>query len=488
MEQNMDIGLIGLAVMGENLALNIESRGFSVAVYNRTPEKTDAFINGRGKGKHFLACHTVSELTASLSRPRKIMMMVKAGDAVDALIEQLLPTLEPGDILIDGGNSFYRDTQRRCDMLAQHRIRYVGAGISGGEEGALHGPSIMPGGDVSAWEYLKPIFQAIAAKAPDGTPCCEWVGAGGSGHFVKTVHNGIEYADMQMISEAYFLMKELYAYSPSETAEIFETWNQGVLNSYLIEITAEILKKTDPKTGKPILDLILDTAGQKGTGKWTAQAALDLGVPAMTIADAVFARCASSMKEDREYGATVLTPPAVPPFQTTDRKEFAAYLHDALYASKICSYAQGFGILRAASDEFGWNLDYAVIASLWRGGCIIRAAFLDDISAAFRTETGLKNLLFAPFFRKALGNRVQAAWRLIVQQAILSGLPLPAFTGALTYYDSCRTARLPANLIQAQRDYFGAHTFERTDAPRGHFFHFEWTPESGKTTSTSYQA
>ena len=485
MEKKADIGIVGIAVMGENLVLNMESKGFTVAVYNRTTSKVDNFINGRGKDKNIIGCHSVEELRDNLASPRKIMLMVKAGKPVDACIDQIAPLLDKGDIIIDGGNSYYPDTIRRCKALAEKGLLYIGTGVSGGEEGALLGPSIMPGGAPEAWPAVKPIFQAISAKVADGSPCCEWVGSDGAGHFVKMVHNGIEYGDMQMCCEAFWLMKNVLGMSAAEMHEVFAEWNKGELNSYLIEITADILAKTDPETGKPVVDIILDTAGQKGTGKWTSTSALDLGVPAPTIAEAVFARCVSAIKEERVAASKILTGPTIE--SETDKAAFIEQIRKALYASKICSYAQGFQLLRSAAEEYGWKLNYGEIALMWRGGCIIRAQFLDKIKEAFDSQPDLSNLLLAPFFKQIIDD-CQDAWRKVICASVMRGIPAPAFSSALAYYDSYRSASLPANLLQGQRDYFGAHTYERVDKPRGQFFHTEWTEHSGKTTSSTYNA
>ena len=482
MKSQADIGVVGLAVMGENLILNMESRGFTVACYNRTIEKVDAFVNGRGQGKNLIGCRSIAEFVASLARPRKIMMMVRAGRAVDELIGELSALLEPGDILIDGGNTHYPDTVCRCDGAAKRGLLYVGAGVSGGEEGALKGPSIMPGGDAEAWPHLKPIFQAIAAKV-DGVPCCEWLGPDGAGHFVKMVHNGIEYGDMQLIAEAYHLMSQGLGMAPAEIAAVFRKWNQGALDSYLVEITADVLAKTDDVTGKPMVDVILDAAGQKGTGKWTSQAGLDLGVGIPQIAEAVFARCLSAIKDERVAASKVLAGPSGK--FAGDKAKFLADLEQAVYAAKICSYAQGYQLLRAASAECKWDLNFGNVALLWRGGCIIRARFLGKIKEAFDAEPQLANLLLAPYFQKVVAD-AQAAWRRTVATAVELGIPLPAISTALGYYDAYRCARLPANLLQAQRDYFGAHTFERVDRPRGQFFHVNWTGHGGTTASTTY--
>lgn len=485
MKEKADIGLVGLAVMGENLVLNMESKGFTVAVFNRTVEKVDGFLAGRGKGKNVIGSHSIEELCSKLARPRKIMLMVKAGKAVDDFIETLIPHLEKGDIVIDGGNSYYPDTIRRTKYLESKGLLYIGTGVSGGEEGALKGPSIMPGGSPEAWEYLKPIFQAISAKVADGSPCCEWVGNDGAGHFVKMVHNGIEYGDMQMICEAYSLMKNILGMSADDMHKVFTEWNKGELDSYLIEITSEIFTKKDPETGKAVVDIILDTAGQKGTGKWTSTSALDLGICAPTIAEAVFARCVSAVKEERVEASKILAGPKSP-FKG-DVKSFTEDIRKALYASKICSYAQGFQLLRAAAAEYKWSLRYGDIALMWRGGCIIRAKFLGDIKTAFDKNPSLSNLLLDPFFKKIIED-CQDSWRRVVATAITMGVPVPAFSSSIAYYDSYRAEQLPANLLQAQRDYFGAHTYERIDKPRGQFFHTGWTECSGTTTSTTYNA
>lgn len=486
MSQQAQMGLIGLAVMGENLALNMERNGFTVAVFNRHTEKVDAFVAGRGAGKKFIGCHNLAELASNLERPRRVMMMIKAGKPVDDMIEQLLAVLEPGDIIIDGGNSFYQDTIRRTADLAAKGIRYIGTGVSGGEEGALKGPSIMPGGNPEAWPFVKPIFQAIAAKVVGNFPCCQWVGDNGAGHYVKMVHNGIEYGDMQMICEAYWLLKNILGLNADELHEVFAEWNKGELNSYLIEITSEIFTKKDPETGKPVADIILDVAGQKGTGKWTSQGALDLGAPAPTVAEAVFARCLSAVKEERVAASKVIAANGVTPY-TGDKKEFIEAVRKALYASKICSYAQGFQLLRLAAKEYNWDLHYGEIALLWRGGCIIRATFLEKIRDAFDKNPALANLLVDDFFNGAVAE-CASAWRKVVAQAVLSGVPVPAFSSALAYYDAYRSACLPANLLQAQRDYFGAHTYERVDKPRAQAFHTAWTEDSGNTVSGVYNA
>jgi 6-phosphogluconate dehydrogenase len=478
-----DFGLIGLAVMGENLVLNVESRGFSCAVYNRTTSKVDAFINGRAAGKNFIGAHSVEELVGALKRPRKVMLLVKAGWVVDSFIEQLVPHLEEGDIIIDGGNSYYEDSIRRTKELAEKGIRFIGTGVSGGEEGALTGPSIMPGGDPSAWPEVKEIFQAISAKVTDGSPCCEWVGSDGAGHYVKMVHNGIEYGDMQLICEAYQLMTVGLGMSPAEIGDVFEEWNAGALDSYLMEISRDIMRKTDDETGKPMVDVILDTAGQKGTGKWTSTSGLDLGVPIPQIAEAVFARCISAIKEQRVRASEVLPGPDAS--FSGDRDAFIKQLHDALYASKICSYAQGYQLMQAAAEEFDWELNYGEIALMWRGGCIIRAAFLEEIKTAFDNNPTLENLLLDKYFQDIVVS-AQANWRNVVKTAVELGVPVPSLSSALNYYDSYRSARLPANLLQAQRDYFGCHTYERLDKPRGEFFHTNWTGRGGTTAATTY--
>lgn len=478
-----DIGLIGLAVMGENLILNMESHGFSVAVFNRTTSKVDDFIHGRAQGKRIKGTYSLQEFVHSLKRPRKIMMMVKAGKAVDELIDQLLPLLEAGDILIDGGNSYFKDTIRRTQYVESKGLLYIGTGVSGGEEGALRGPSIMPGGSEKAWPHVKPIFQSIAAKVADGSPCCEWVGTGGAGHFVKMVHNGIEYGDMQMIAESYAIMQNVLGLTPPQMQPIFQEWNKGELDSYLILITADIMGKMDEETGKPMLDVILDTAGQKGTGRWTSQEALDLGVPAPTVVEAVLARAMSAIKEERVAASKVLKGPAGK--FSGKKKEFIEMIRQALYASKICSYAQGFQLMREAAKVYGWNLKYGEIALMWREGCIIRAQFLGKIKEAFDKKPDLANLLLDDYFKSAI-EKSQTAWRQVVATAVTLGIPVPAFSSALSYYDGYRSARLSANLLQAQRDYFGAHTYERVDKPRGEFFHTNWTGRGGKTAAGTY--
>lgn len=477
-----DIGLIGLAVMGENLVLNIESRGFTVAVFNRTVSKVDDFMNGRGKGKKFIGCHSIEELAKNLKTPRKVMLMVKAGQAVDDFIQMVLPHLSPGDIVIDGGNSFFKDTIRRTKMLEEKGFRYIGTGVSGGEEGALKGPSVMPGGTESAWPEVKPILQAISAKV-DGEACCQYLGSNGAGHYVKMVHNGIEYGDMQMIAEAYFLMKNLLGLEARELHNAFAAWNEGDLDSYLIQITANIFTIKDKETKKPLVELILDTAEQKGTGKWTSQDALDLGIPAPTIAEAVFARCISGQKDERVAASKILTGPA--PKKLRGKEALIEDIRKALYASKICSYAQGMALLRGAEKAYGWKLNFGNIALMWRGGCIIRARFLGKIKEAYDASPDLANLLLAPYF-KGIIDECQPSLRKIVALAAEYGVPVPAFMSALAYYDSYRNPRLSANLLQAQRDYFGAHTYERVDKKRGEFFHTDWTGTGGKTAASTY--
>jgi 6-phosphogluconate dehydrogenase len=477
-----EIGLVGLAVMGENLVLNMESKGYTCSVYNRTVDKIDAFINGRGKGKKFIGAHTIAELVQSLKTPRKVMLMVKAGKPVDDFIELLLPHLEKGDIIIDGGNSHFPDTIRRTKYLESKGLLFIGTGVSGGEEGALRGPSIMPGGSAAAWPHVKPIFQAIAARVPDGTPCCDWVGDNGAGHFVKMVHNGIEYGDMQLICEAYQIMKDLLGFSAAEMHEVLKKWNTGDLDSYLIEITRDILAYNDVD-GKPLVDKILDTAGQKGTGKWTSIVSLDLGTPLTMISEAVYARCLSATKEERVAASKVLHGPA--PKFNGDKQTFLNDLEKALYASKLVSYTQGYVLLKAAAEEFKWNLNYGGIALLWRGGCIIRSAFLGKIKEAFDRNQQLSNLLLDPYFKEKI-EQAQEAWRRVLATAILNGIWTPAMSTALNYYDGFRNSRLPANLLQAQRDYFGAHMYERIDKPRGEFFHTNWTGRGGDTASSTY--
>lgn len=482
MKKQSDIGLIGLAVMGENLVLNMESKGYQVSVYNRSTEKVDNFVNARGKDKNIVGTYSLEELVTSLERPRKVMMMIKAGPAVDATIEALLPHLEQGDIIIDGGNTHYPDTDRRVKLVEGKGVYYIGAGVSGGEEGALLGPSIMPGGSKAAWPAVKPIFQSIAAKVEDGSPCCDWVGENGAGHFVKMVHNGIEYGDMQLITEAYHIMKDMLGMSADEMHEVFKEWNEQELDSYLIEITRDIMAFRD-EDGEPLVEKILDKAGQKGTGKWTGITALDLGVPLTLIGEAVFSRCLSAIKDERVDASKLLTGPM--PVFDGDKQTFISAIMDALYASKIVSYAQGYALMRAAADENDWSLNYGGIALMWRGGCIIRSAFLGKIKEAFDNQPGLSNLLLDPYFKAAI-DKAQAGWRKVVATAVMNGIPTPAFSTALSYYDGYRSEKLPANLLQAQRDYFGAHTYERVDKPRGEFFHTNWTGRGGDTASTTY--
>ena len=477
-----DIGLVGLAVMGENLVLNMESKGFQVSVYNRTTSKVDDFLNARAKGKNIVGTHSVEEFVKSLAKPRKVMLMIKAGGAVDKTMESIIPYLEKGDIIIDGGNTHFPDTNRRTEYVESKGLLYIGTGVSGGEEGALLGPSIMPGGSKKAWPEVKPIFQAIAAKVEDGSPCCDWVGENGAGHFVKMVHNGIEYGDMQLICEAYQLMKELLGLTADEMHEIFTEWNKGDLDSYLIEITRDILGYKD-EDGQPLVEKILDTAGQKGTGKWTGISALDLGVPLTLIGEAVFARCLSAQKDERVIASKVLSGPKST--FTGDKKEFVKDIMHALFASKIVSYAQGYVLMREAAKEYGWDLNYGGIALMWRGGCIIRSVFLGKIKEAFDKNKGLTNLLLDPYFKDKV-EAAQAGWRRVISAAVENGIPVPAFSTALSYFDGYRSERLPANLLQAQRDYFGAHTYERIDKPRGEFFHTNWTGRGGTTASSTY--
>lgn len=477
-----DIGLIGLAVMGENLVMNMESRGFTVSVYNRTAQKVEKFVNGRAKGRNIVGTYSLEELVNSLEKPRKVMMMIKAGEAVDGMIEKLIPLMDKGDIIIDGGNSHFPDTVRRTRYVEKNGMYYIGTGVSGGEEGALHGPSMMPGGSYAAWQYVKPIFQAICAKVEDGTPCCDWVGDNGAGHFVKMVHNGIEYGDMQLICESYQLMRDLLKMSADEMHEVFADWNNGELDSYLIEITRDILAYRD-ENGEPVVDKILDAAGQKGTGKWTGIAALDEGVPLTLIGEAVFARCLSAMKEERVAASAELSGSKA--LFDADRAAFISDIKDALYASKIVSYAQGYTLMRSAAKTYGWNLDYGKIALMWRGGCIIRSAFLGKIKEAFDGNPELTNLLLDPYFKNAVV-KAQDGWRRVCSAAAISGIPVPAMSAALSYFDGYRSASLPANLLQAQRDYFGAHTYERIDRPRGEFFHTDWTGNGGDTAATIY--
>ena len=471
--QTYDIGLIGLAVMGENLALNIESKGFSVCVYNRTSEKTKLFLAGRAKDKKIMGAQTLSELVSNLKPPRKILLMVKAGEPVEDCVNNLVPLLSKGDIIIDGGNSNFHDSSIRAEFIESRGLLFVGAGISGGEEGALKGPSIMPGGSIEAWKHIAPIFQAIAAKSEDGTPCCNWVGSGGAGHFVKMIHNGIEYGDMQIICEAYFLMKEYLGMSANEMHEVFKSWNMGALESYLIKITGDILAYNE-KDGSALVDKILDSAGQKGTGKWTVEASLDEGVSLTLISEAVYARFLSAAKDERVRASKILNRQNEKTNFEGDKKAFIADIQSALLASKIVSYAQGFALMRASSESHGWNLNFGDIAMLWREGCIIRSAFLTKIKAAYEKTPNLENLMLDSFFADTIAANL-AGWRRVCSAAIMNGIATAAMVSALSYYDGYRSERLPTNLIQAQRDYFGAHTYERTDSKRGEFFHTEWT-------------
>jgi 6-phosphogluconate dehydrogenase len=484
MEAKADIGLIGLAVMGQNLVLNMDDHGFTVAVYNRTSSKVTDFINDEAKGTKVIGTYGIEELVSKLKRPRRVMLMIKAGKPVDASIESLLPHLEEGDIIIDGGNSNYEDSIRRTQYLESLGLHFIGTGVSGGEEGARFGPSIMPGGSKEAWPHVKDIFQSIAAKVDDGTPCCDWVGSDGAGHFVKMVHNGIEYGDMQLISETYHLMRSVLGLEHDEMHSVYADWNQGVLDSYLIEITRDIMAVKD-SDGGPLLEAILDAAGQKGTGRWTAINALNLGIPLTLIGEAVLARALSALKDERVQASKILTGPK--PGFTGNKTAFVDDIRQALYASKIISYTQGYMLLRAAAEEYNWNLNYGSIALMWRGGCIIRSAFLGEIKGAYDKNPGLNNLLLDPYFKTEVDN-AQAAWRRVVAKAVENGIPVPAMSSALAFYDGYRTERLPANLIQAQRDYFGAHTYERVDQPRGQFFHTNWTGTGGDVTSTTYNA
>jgi len=478
-----DIGLIGLAVMGQNLVLNMNDHGFKVAVFNRTVSKVDDFIANEAKGTQVVGAHSVEELAGMLKRPRRIMLMVKAGDTVDQMIDHILPHLEAGDIIIDGGNSLFTDSNRRTKSLAEKGILFIGTGVSGGEEGARRGPSIMPGGNPAAWPHVKPIFQAIAAKVEDGTPCCDWVGEDGAGHFVKMVHNGIEYGDMQLICEAYDLLHRGLGLTADELHEVFAEWNKGELDSYLIEISRDIFAKKD-EDGQPLVDKILDSAGQKGTGKWTVVSSLDTGQPVTLIGESVFARCLSSLKDERVAASLVLKGPKAAP-KVADRAKFIEDVRRALFCSKIISYAQGYMLLRAAAKENNWNLNMGGIALMWRGGCIIRSQFLGDIKDAFKKNPKLENLLMSKFFSKVV-NKYHPSWRKAVINAIKIGVPTPAFSTALAFFDGYRSGRLPANLLQAQRDYFGAHTYERVDQPRGQFFHTNWTGHGGRVSSSTY--
>jgi 6-phosphogluconate dehydrogenase len=484
-DASCDIGLIGLAVMGQNLVLNMNDHGFKVAVFNRTVSKVDDFVANEAKGTQVVGAHSIEELTGLLKRPRRVMLMVKAGDTVDKMIDQLLPHLEAGDIVIDGGNSLFTDSNRRTRDLAAKGILFIGTGVSGGEEGARRGPSIMPGGNPAAWPHVKPIFQAIAAKVEDGTPCCDWVGEDGAGHYVKMVHNGIEYGDMQLICEAYDLLGRGLGLTADELHDVFVEWNKGELDSYLIEISSEIFAHKD-EDGLPLVDKILDAAGQKGTGKWTAISALDLGQPVTLIGESVFARCLSALKEERVGASKILAGPATKP-AVGDRAAFIENVRRALYCSKMISYAQGYMLLRAAAKENGWNLNLGGIALMWRGGCIIRSRFLGKIKEAYDKNPALENLLLDSFFSGAI-NEYQAAWRKALVHAIELGVPTPAFSTALAFFDGLRSERLPANLLQAQRDFFGAHTYERVDQPRGQFFHTNWTGRGGRVSSSTYNA
>jgi 6-phosphogluconate dehydrogenase len=484
-----DIAVIGLAVMGQNLILNMNDHGFTVVAYNRTTSKVDDFLANEAKGTRILGAHSIPEMVSLLKRPRRVMLMVKAGAPVDEFIEQLLPHLEPGDIVIDGGNSLYGDTDRRAKLLESKGLLYVGSGVSGGEEGARHGPSMMPGGSRAAWPHIKDIFQGISAKVENGVPCCDWVGDGGAGHYVKMVHNGIEYGDMQLIGEAYSLMRDGLGMGADEMATVFNTWNQGELDSFLIEITGHILAKKD-EDGQPLVDKILDAAGQKGTGKWTVIDSANLAQPVTLIAEAVFARCVSAMKDERVKAARRLKGPRPALSQAKDaekKKALIADIMNALYASKIVSYAQGYMLLRAAAKEYGWSLNYGGIALMWRGGCIIRSRFLGKIKEAYDNNPKLTNLLLDDYFRGEI-KRCQKGWRNVVSLAVKKGIPVPAFGTALAFFDSYRNPRLPANLLQAQRDYFGAHTYERVDQPRGQFFHTNWTGSGGRVSSSTYNA
>lgn len=483
MTPSADIGLIGLAVMGQNLVLNMDDRGHTVAVYNRSYERTSAFLQGPASGTAIIATDSLETLVAHLKAPRRVMLMVRAGTVVDDLIEQLTPLLAPGDIIIDGGNSLFTDSNRRARALADAGIHFIGSGVSGGEEGARHGPSIMPGGAIEAWPAVQPIFQSIAAHV-DGEPCCQWVGEAGSGHYVKMVHNGIEYGDMQLICEAYHLLAEGLGLSADALHSVFADWNRGVLDSYLIEITADIFTVRD-EDGEPLVDKILDTAGQKGTGKWTGINALDLGIPLTLVSEAVFARCLSALKDSRVRASRILG--SSRERLAGDHPALISDIHDALYASKIISYAQGFELMAEAQKEYDWRLDFGAIALMWRGGCIIRSRFLGNIRDAYARSPELENLLLDEFFRDELA-RAEPGWRRTVARAVAAGLPVPAFSAALSYFDGYRSARLPANLLQAQRDYFGAHTYERIDRPRGEFFHTDWTGRGGDVSSSTYDA
>jgi 6-phosphogluconate dehydrogenase len=482
-DKKQQFGLVGLAVMGENLALNVESKGFSVAVWNRTTSKVDNFIKGRAKGKNFVGCHSPQELARALEKPRKVMLMVKAGAATDAMIDQLVPVLDKGDLIIDGGNSYFKDTERRSKALAEKGLLFIGTGVSGGEEGALKGPSIMPGGQKEAYDLVGDLLCKVSAQV-DGTPCCTYIGPRGAGHYVKMVHNGIEYGDMQLISEAYHLMKEGLGMSHDEMHQVFAEWNEGKLDSYLIEITRDILGFRD-EDGSPLVEKILDTAGQKGTGKWTAISALDMGIPLTLISEAVLARFLSALKDERVAASRVLSGPE--PVFKGDKASFVNDIHDALYASKIISYTQGFMLMQAASQEYGWDLNFGSIALMWREGCVIRSVFLGDIKNAYEKNPSLSNLLLDPYFKGEV-MAAQPGWRRVIARAVEMGIPVPAMSIGLAFYDGYRHERLPANMLQAQRDYFGAHTYERVDRPRGQSFHTNWTGRGGDVTATSYQA
>jgi 6-phosphogluconate dehydrogenase len=482
MQAQGDIAVVGLAVMGQNLILNMNDHGYRVVVFNRTVAKVDEFLAHEAKGTGVIGAHSLAEMCALLKRPRRVLLMVKAGPAVDDFIAQLLPHLEAGDIILDGGNSLFADTARRCRDLEAKGLRFIGTGVSGGEEGARHGPSIMPGGHADAWPHVAPILQAIAARV-DGSPCCDWVGEGGAGHYVKMVHNGIEYGDMQIIGEAYHVMRDGLGLPIPEIRDVFAEWNTGVLDSYLIEITRDVLGYNDTD-GAPLVEHILDAAGQKGTGKWTVEDSMEHGIPVTLIAEAVYARCVSALKEERVRASKILAGPDGK-ISPADKRAFLGALHGALYAAKIVSYAQGYMLMRAAAASYGWKLDYGRIALLWRGGCIIRSRFLGKIKEAFDRDPGLTNLLIDPYFKSEL-DKCQSGWRQTIVAAVTAGIPLPAFSTALAFYDSYRCAHLPANLLQAQRDYFGAHTYERADRPRGEFHHTNWTGRGGTTSSTSY--
>jgi 6-phosphogluconate dehydrogenase len=481
---NADIAVIGMAVMGQNLILNMNDHGYKVVAFNRTVSKVDDFINGPAKDTQVEAAHSMEEMVAKLKTPRQVMLMVKAGSAVDEMIDNLLEYLEPGDIIIDGGNTLFTDTNRRTKYVESKGLHYIGTGVSGGEDGARHGPSIMPGGSTEAWPHVKGILQSIAATGTDDLPCCGWVGEDGAGHYVKMVHNGIEYGDMQLISETYQMMRDLLGMNNDEISETFKQWNQGPLDSYLIQITSEVLAYKDTD-GQPLIDKILDSAGQKGTGKWTVMNAAELGQPASVISEALFARFTSSFKDERVKASKVLSGPDK--VQVNDRKSLLDDISKALYASKIISYTQGYMLMRTAAKEYGWNLNYGGVAQMWTGGCIIRSRFLSDIKSAYDSNPDLTNLLLDPFFTKAIEDN-QAAWRRVLSIGLEAGIPLPGFAAALTFFDSYRTDRLPANLIQAQRDYFGAHTYELLDKPRGEFFHTNWTGHGGTTSASSYNA